>query len=402
MDLTMNATQPSILDTFLTSVKKFDAYPMLYSRTSTGAVQTWKVEVQGDKYRFHTGQKGGAIITTEWTTCKGKNPGKANQTTPEEQAAKEAKAAMAKKLKSGGYWENESDIDRVRFFAPMLAHKYVDLNDDNTIKSRRHIDWSKGVWVSPKMDGLRCIINREGAFSRMGNKFASFPHIPRELQQLFIENPDLVLDGECYAHALKADFDKLISLAKKQKPKAAELTESEANLEYHIFDCPTAPGGYTERYAWLQKMIQRFANNRWIKLCEHKHLFSEAELDAYLTVCIQQGFEGCMMNMPDAAYEADKRSYSILKYKLFMDAEFEIIDVIEGDGNRSGMMGRCIMKLPKGGTFDCDSKGNRDFFKRLLADKKNVIGKKATVRFQNYTPDGKPRFAKIIAIRDYE
>ncbi len=393
----------SLLDQFLEKVKKVEPFPVLYSRTSTGAVQTWRVEVEGNKYRFITGQKNGSLVTTEWTVCKGKNIGRANETTGEEQANKEAKSAMTKKLKQGGYWLSEDDIDKMRFFAPMLAQKYVTLNDDNTIASRRPIDWKKGVWVSPKMDGLRCIVNREGAFSRLGNKFSAFPHILRELQALFTEFPDLVLDGECYTHALKADFDKIISLAKKQKPTAAELAESEANLEYHIFDVASGQGGYTERYAWLKKNIQeRFKDNRWIKLCEHKLLFSEAELDKYLEDCIQQGFEGCMINLPDGEYEPDKRSYNILKYKLFQDDEFEIVDILEGDGNRSGMMGKVVLKLPKAGTFSCDSKGNRDFFKRLLADKKILIGKKATVRFQNYTPDGVPRFAKIIAIRDYE
>lgn len=401
----MNATssQPSLLDAFLSSVKKFDPYPMLYSRTSTGSVQTWKVEIEGDKYRFHTGKKGGAIITTEWTTCKGKSIGRANETTPEEQAAKEAKAAMADKLKSGGYWESESDIDRRRFFPPMLAHKYVELDDNNKIVSRRKIDWAKGVWASPKMDGLRCVINREGAFSREGNQFLAFPHIPRELQALFIEDPNLILDGECYTHALANNFNKIISLAKKKKPTPAQLQESEDKLEYWVFDVASHKGTYTERYAWLEKNIQeRFKGNKWINLCEHVMIYSEADMDAYLSKCIQQGFEGAMMNIPDTLYEPDRRSYFILKYKLFMDEDFEIIDVQEGDGNRAGMMGRCVMKIPKGGTFDCDSKGNAAFFRQLLRDKKNVIGKKAIVRFQNYTPDGKPRFCKIIAIRDYE
>jgi len=393
----------SLLDDFLEKAKKINPYPVLYSRTNTGAVQTWQVEVEGNKYRFITGQKNGILTTTEWTICQGKNIGRANETTGEEQAHKEAKAAMQKKLKQGGYWQDEADIDKMRFFAPMLAQKYVKLKDDNTIESRRPIDWKKGVWASPKMDGLRCIINREGAWSRLGNKFVSFPHITRELQQLFVENPNLVLDGECYTHALKSDFDKIISLAKKQKPTEADLVESEANLEYHIFDVPSVKGGYTERYKWLKKNIQeRFKNNRWIKLCEHTLIFSEADIDKYLEECVKQGFEGCMMNLPEGDYEPDKRSYLILKYKLFQDDEFEIVDVLEGDGNRSGMMGRVVLKLKGGRTFECDSKGNRDFFRRLLVEKKKVIGKKATVRFQNYTPDGVPRFAKIIAIRDYE
>jgi DNA ligase 1 len=362
----------SLLDTFLEKAKKVTPYPLLYSRNSDGSVHTWQVEVSGPKYRFHSGRKNGSIVTSEWTTCTGKSKGKANETSGEAQAAKEAKAALTKKLK-GSYWENESDIDQVRFF------------------------------VSPKMDGLRCIINREGAWSRLGNQFVAFPHIPQELQNLFLADPNLVLDGECYTHALKHDFDKIISLAKKKKPTAKELAESAAKLQYWVFDCPTIPGGYHERYQWMKKNIQeKFKDSSCIKLCEHKLIYSEAELEDYLGECLEKGFEGCMMNLPDGEYEADYRSYNILKYKLFQDAEFVIFDILPGDGNRSGMFGKAIMKMKDGRTFRSGSRGSRELYPRLLAEKSDVIGKEATVRFQNYTPDGIPRFGTIVAIRDYE
>lgn len=386
----------SILDAFLGKVKNFDPFPVLYSRTNTGAIQTWKVEVDGNKYRFITGQKNSPnMVTSEWTVCQGKNVGKANETTGDEQALKEAKSAQAKKLKSCGYWEHECDIDKTKFFAPMLAKKWVE--------HKHRADWSKGVYISPKMDGLRCVINREGAFSRLGNRFVAFPHIYRELQHLFVEDPDLVLDGECYTHALKHDFDKIISLAKQQKPTPEDIKESEKYLEYWIFDCPTAPGGYHERYQWLKKNIQeRFRGNRWIKLCEHRLITREADLDVALGDYIQEGFEGIMINLYDGGYESDKRSHNILKYKLFQDEEFEIVDIFPGDGNRSGMFGRAIMKMPDGRTFKSSAKGNEEFYIRLLKERKDLIGKKATIRFQNFTPDGIPRFGTIIAIRDYE
>lgn len=403
--LTVNPPQQlSLLDQFLAKVKGFDPYPILYSRTSTGAVQTWKVEVQGNKYRFITGQKNSPnLVTSNWTVCQGKNIGRANETTPEQQASKEAHSAMALKLKSEGYWENEADIDKIRFFAPMLAHKYVEFDKDGNIKSKRKIDWSKGVYISYKMDGLRCVINREGCFSRKGNRFRSFPHIFRELKPLFDANPDLVLDGEIYTHALKADFDKLISLAKQQKPTQQELAESEEKLEYWIFDVPSVKAPCDERFAWLEKNInQPFQNNKWINVIDHVLVFSEDKVEEILNIAVELGYEGVMMNLPDKTYESDKRSYFILKYKLFIDAEFEIVDILEGVGNRSGMFGRAILKLPDGRTFRAGARGNEKFYIRLLKERIILIGKKATLRFKKYTPDGIPAHGSIIAIRDYE
>ena len=75
--------------------------PMLFARTNTGAIQTWTIEVDGNKFRTHYGQIDGAIQTTEWTLCDGKNTGKKNATSNEDQAVKEAKATWKKKKDSG-------------------------------------------------------------------------------------------------------------------------------------------------------------------------------------------------------------------------------------------------------------------------------------------------------------
>jgi len=99
--------------------------PVLYSLTSLGQTQTWSIEFSGGKFRTTEGIKGGAMTVSEWTVCEGKNLGKANETSPEVQAEKEARAKWKKKTESG-YWENEADIHKAKFFEPMLAHKWVD------------------------------------------------------------------------------------------------------------------------------------------------------------------------------------------------------------------------------------------------------------------------------------
>jgi len=45
----------------------------IYKKTKTGATQEWTIEVDGNKYRTHSGQVGGAITTNEWTVVYGKN-----------------------------------------------------------------------------------------------------------------------------------------------------------------------------------------------------------------------------------------------------------------------------------------------------------------------------------------
>ena len=87
----------------------------------------------------------------------------------------------------------------------MLAHKY---NEDKA-------DYP--AFIQPKLDGVRCLFTAKGAFSRAGNRFMNVDHIEQDLKSYFNSNPNAVLDGELYNHALKDDFEKIISLVKKSQ-----------------------------------------------------------------------------------------------------------------------------------------------------------------------------------------
>ncbi len=367
-------------------VKK-KVWPTLYSRDTTGNIREWFLEQEENKYRTNSGVQGGQLVVSEWTTAKGKNEGKKNETTSTTQAIKEIQSKYKKQLESG-YFDEVSKVDDFQYFQPMLAHKWLDHKDK--------VDFSKGVLVSPKLDGLRCVFTKFGAFSRNGKKFVSFPHIERELKPLFDKDPNLVLDGEIYTHLLKEDFDKIISLAKKTKPTSDDIVESEKHLQYWIFDYPSCSGDFDNRYNSLKKLIlENFRDNKWIRLCIHKLIHSEPELETALGEWLQHGFEGAMLNLRDGMY-LNKRSTNLLKYKLFQDVETTVINITEGVGNRSGMFGYATLKLSNGKTFDSNARGNEEQYKKILKNKSDYIGKSATIRFQNYTPDGIPRFPVIV------
>ena len=84
---------------------------------------------------------------------------------------------------------------------PMLAY---------TIAAKE-IDWSKKVYAQPKLDGVRCLLTKDGGYSRTGKKFKNITHIELAFVKFFKNNPDAVLDGELYNHKLKDDFEKIIS-----------------------------------------------------------------------------------------------------------------------------------------------------------------------------------------------
>jgi hypothetical protein len=116
--------------------------PTLYSRTNTGAVQTWTVEIEGDSYRTIHGQLDGKLQTTEWTVCIVTNEGRANERDPMAQAQFEAIAAWDKRVKMG-YFERVEDIDISFYVEPMLAKKWEDRKDKVKFP----------LYSQPKLDG---------------------------------------------------------------------------------------------------------------------------------------------------------------------------------------------------------------------------------------------------------
>ena len=360
--------------------------PTLFSRTSTGAIQEWTAEVEGDKYRTIHGQIDGKKQTTEWTIAKPTNVGRSNERKGEAQAEFEARA-LWKKRSERGYYEDVNDIDKPPFIEPMLAQKYVDHRDKIVFP----------IWSQPKLDGIRCICTRQGMFSRNGKNIVSAPHIRRSLQNFFESFPDVILDGELYADKLANDFNKICSLVKKQKPTDKDIEESKYKIEYHIYDILDTGMKFSDRLAWLWENMR---HGGAIGLVRTQLAENQKQLDDLYELYLSKNFEGQMIRV-DAPYE-QKRSKYLLKRKEFQDAEYRILEIGDGEGNRSGMAGFAILENKDGSTFRSNIKGTHEFLAELLQDKDSLVGQMATVQFFNLTPDGVPRFPYIIAIRNYE
>jgi len=354
--------------------------PILYKKSVNNKVTQWTVEVENNCFRTISGYTDGIKTTSEWTCCSGKNIGKKNETTPEQQALAEAQAMWTKKLELGSY-ESINDIDTPKFFNPMLAHKFEDYKDK--------IEYP--VYSQPKLDGIRNIIKSDGMWSRNGKKIISAPHIFKALKPILEANPGIILDGELFALRDQCDFNKIISCVRKTKPKPQDLIESKQYIQYWIYDCPSHPGTFTERMEFLKTLnlpdycvlvSTEIANNKDEIMELYKQYMSE-------------GFEGQMLRIPNSLYE-NKRSSSLFKHKTFFDAEYEIKGVIEGKGKLAGKVGKLVFDR-----FDSAVNGDHEYLEKLYKSG-DLVGKMATVKYFELTSDNVPRFPKVVCIRDFE
>ena len=111
---------------------------------------------------------------------------------------------------------------------------------------------------------------------------------------------------------------------------------------------------------------------------------------------VEHGFEGQMLRT-NGKYE-NKRSKFLMKHKSFIDEEYTIIGVCEGEGNKTNMVGYMTFETADGKPFKSNVKATFEESEEMFRNRKQLIGKQATIKYFNLTPDGIPRFPYVINI----
>lgn len=363
-------------------------FPVLYKRNTNGSINQWQVVVKGSEFWSIEGIKDGALTESKPTVCTPKNEGRANATTAEEQAIAEAQAKMQKK-RDKGYTEDIKNVDTCKtFFSPMLAHKYKDYKNDLVFP----------VYVSRKIDGARLVARADGLWTRNGKKYVSCPHIAEILKPFFAAHADWVIDSEIYSH--EVPFEQIMSLVRRTKPTAEELALSKKLVKIYVFDGVAGADdeSFDTRFMAIKSAInETVGKSSAIVFVENEIANNHADINKAHEKYIAEGFEGVMIRIPKAPYE-NKRSKNLLKHKAFIDSEYTIVDVEEGKGNRSGMAGMLKCSLADGRVFGAGIRGGEAYYAELLKNRAKLLGKKCTVRYQELSADGIPRFPVAVAI----
>jgi DNA ligase 1 len=352
----------------------------LYKIDTTGKTRVWWIESSDIGYRTHSGILDGKIVVSGWIYPEQKNIGKSNETSISQQVSLEVAAEYEKKTNQGKYHVSlESSTSGAKFFEPMLAQKF---------DPKKCTDFP--YFSQPKMDGLRCLISKDGMQSRNGKPFVSSPHIQQALTEFFEKNPDVVLDGEIYNHELKHSFEKIVSLARKTKPTQEDIDESLGLVQYHIYDVITSiKQTFVQRIDFLRENLKNAPD--CIRVVETCLVGDLEEANSKMAEYLSMGYEGQMLRVNSTPYE-HKRSKSLLKHKEFDDGEFTLAGIIEGVGNWAGMAKAAIIILEDGRSQESGMRGNFAEAKKIFEIREALPGTKVTIRYQGRTADGKLRF----------
>jgi DNA ligase-1 len=351
---------------------------ILYKRDTKGNIRFLKATAVGAELIQESGIVGTENPIEHRKTCKGKNIGRANETTPQEQASKELESLVAEKLKEG-YFKTPQEAQTEDTLFPMLAKDYK--------KESKKIDWSKPVYVQPKLDGMRCLItvSEEGVTlkSRDGRYIETMHHIIKDFENVIHGT----YDGELYAHGYS--FQENMELIKKW----VEGDEGSIKVKFHSYDAVT-PGHITIR---LLVRDTNIGGKKTVELVETEKIKSEEELKAYHKKKLSEGYEGTIVRHGDAEYKINGRSSNLLKYKDFIDIACPIVDITPAEQRPE--WGVPVLSLGDGRTFRAGMKYSHEKRVDFLKNKEKYIGKTAEIRFFEYSDTGIPRFPVMVGIR---
>ncbi len=370
----------------------------LHKMDSKGKIRVLTVSHGSDErgwfYEQEHGLLGGKLQTSR-TYVKGKNAGRANETSDEQQAEKEAEAKWKQKRDRSGYSET---IPEDKPLMPMLAQSHD--------KHGHKIAYP--AYIQPKLDGIRCFIHVDGEnvklVSRTGKEFVSLGHIADAVSELVSvmgkSVGSFILDGELYNHQFKEDFQGLVSAIKRDKP-----SENTHLVQFHCYDYVAEGKDFEDRIVELQHMDQWLEDVDAIQIVP---TFGVDNLDGVVeqnASWLEDGYEGSMIRNAKGGYQPNKRSPNLQKYKSFLDAEFEIVGAYE---NKGKMEGQCTFTcVTEDGTeFGCKPMGTEAQREQYWIDFQagKLTGKMLTVKFFEWTTSENPvpRFPVGTIIRDYE
>jgi DNA ligase-1 len=268
------------------------------------------------------------------------------------------------------------------------------------------------ILVSPKLDGVRCIVWEGVAYSRnakpLRNKF-----VQSWAQNLHNLDGELIVGPPTGGQVLGRSM-------------AVTAIEGEPDFAFHVFDVVNrvAQGYSAARDRWMRDLVRPHAPRT--SLVPHVHVGTAALLTELEERWCAEGFEGVMLRAPDGPYKHGRSTLSegyLIKLKRFMDGEAVVVALEEAEENTNeakkdelgrtkrssakagkvgkGMVGTIVVKDKKWGEMRL-SPGIMTHAERVANwanGGKSLLGEVVHWRAFGYGVKDKPRFPRFYGLR---
>jgi DNA ligase 1 len=375
----------------------------LYQLDGNGNTKVWTITVINNTnfstITVESGRLGGNLITNSSDIKEGKNFGKSNETNHYEQAVSEAKSKVEEKLKKGYVRDlkdaKSSEVLGSGIPSPMLAHKHSPDGSQSSSKTLKQIGiLNKEIAVQPKLDGNRAlIIVKDGEpkmYTRKGDLMSvQLSHILNDVKSKLGDVKDIILDGELFSSEIS--FNTLNGLIKRVKVNDEDI-QNRLKIKYHLYDVIENTG-----YEVRSKIIPSFASENILIVPTFYIIATDENIKKHLEQFLAEGNEGLMIRQLGIGYES-KRTWSLVKVKIFEDSEYELVDFVEDV--RGGFVGAFTMEMEDGRTFNAGASGQSvEERTEMWNNKDKYLNQMATVEYFGLSEYMIPRFPKFKGLR---
>ena len=389
----------------------------IYSISKTGKITTWSADLKltpnPDGYleiAIESGYEDGKKINKTRLVKTGKNLGRANETSLEAQAKLELERLYQDKYDKG-YKDNKDEVSISKkvddISKPMLADKYPE-------KVHKLPLGLKSIALQPKVDGLRCFIEKMPDesirfSSRSGKIFTPIPFLTTWARYALKVGD--IFDGELYIPG--KPLQEIMSIVSPTKNIKTELLKTVQFFWYDYIPKGQEDKSFKERFIDSTIVARHGAYKLETILFEEDSVDlpsgitvegtqSEYLIDIFDPIFdsfIEEGYEGMMIRDITSQYYFGRRSVSLLKYKKMQTEEFQIVDILESDNDEAP---RFVCDLRNGNEVTVRLKGDKEENLKYLNNKETYIGKWLTIKYQIKTVTGSLQFPVGVAIREGE
>ena len=334
--------------------------------------------------------------------------------------------AICKEYQDKGYKEIEKDPETysIEELNQILPEYKTDANGfakhmlAKPLKQcRSDVIATKDYWfASRKIDGCRMSFywdeKRIRTASRGGGHYDySMQHFIQNEKfiEFFKKHPKIILDGEAYKHGWPLQK---ISGACRMEKNAVDCDE----LCFYMYDVMVPNISFKVRnkiMLSIEKELNLHPFNPYIEWqndelqmlnVPQEVVIGEDEVKSLHNAYVEEGWEGLVLRDPDAFYGFGSRTYSMIKVKNYLDAEFIVESYELGLRGTEDMVFIC--RTPYGNLFKAKPIGDRATKEEYVANfDSKYKGKFATIKYFYYSNGGDeitgvPLQPALIAFRD--
>lgn len=356
---------------------QYDNYTRMNKTVLYNKGRQWSIETDGCMNTIRWGNQ------KTIRTSIAKNIGKCNETTPNEQAIKDAQSLINKKIKNG--YTRMIDGKSSKSSIHMDLHRYKPGMKIATFVQEK-LDGVRGLWINGEMYTRRLVVikrlvNIKDELGRLED------HISATIPEL--SKRHIQFDGELYIRNSSLQFIAGIVNTKI-------LSTNTPQLQYWIFDMPSSKPFFKRllEINIVKKAITSL-DLQHIKIVPTEFCPTESSCDYVYNMLVRDGAEGVVVRTMLSPYMFGKRSRTSVKRKPFIDSEYTIIDILEGTGKLVNHAGSLVLSDKKV-TFNVLSPGTMTTKSNMFTNKSEYIGKTVKVKYQGLTNKGIPRNPVVI------